>query len=233
MNITDTIDPKVDQLTADHLIGRTLTIRVTGVNLTSSEQPCEIHYEGENGLPYRPGKSMRRVLVHVWGGDVNKYVGRSMRLYRDDDVQFGGLKVGGVRISHMSDITSPQTLALTAKKGSKKAFKVLPLDAEKPATPQQTAEADPEPMQIVHPASGKVVALKPQFWLENVGKAVAKIQTAEALREWRAAMGQHLGAVAERDETMAIEADRMIQARADELAPPAEAEPTSGFPGDR
>lgn len=134
MNITDTIEPKVDQLTADHLIGRTLTIRITAVHLSASEQPCEIHYEGQNGLPYRPGKSMRRVLVHAWGGDVNKYVGRSMRLYRDDDVQFGGLKVGGVRISHMSHIAGPLTMALTAKKGSKKAYKVLPL-AEEPVAP--------------------------------------------------------------------------------------------------
>ena len=130
MNITDTIQPKVDQLTADHLVGRTLTIRVTGVHLPGGEQPCEIEYEGMNGLPFRPGKSMRRVLVHAWGSDVTKYVGRSMRLYRDDDVQFGGLKVGGIRISHMSHLDGPLTLALTAKKGSKKAFKVLPLAVE-------------------------------------------------------------------------------------------------------
>ena len=135
MNITDTIDPKVDQLTADHLIGRTLTIRVTDVRLVEGDQPCDIHYEGGAGLPYRPGRSMRRVLVHVWGGDVKKYIGRSMTLYRDDDVQFGGLKVGGIRIAAMSDITAPVTMALTAKKGSKKAFKVQPLTVEtKPAS---------------------------------------------------------------------------------------------------
>jgi hypothetical protein len=133
MNISDTIAPKVDQLTADHLIGRTMTIRITGVRLTGAEQPCDINYEGDGGLPYRPGKSMRRVLVHVWGGDVNKYVGRSMTLYRDDDVQFGGLKVGGIRISHMSHIEQPVIMALTAKKGSKKAFKVQPLKVEAPA----------------------------------------------------------------------------------------------------
>jgi hypothetical protein len=127
MNITDTIEPKVDQLTADHLIGRTMTIRITAVRLSPGEQPCEIDYEGSNGLPYRPGKSMRRALVHVWGPDANAYVGRSLTLYRDDDVQFGGLKVGGIRISHMSHITAPVTMALTAKKGSKKAFKVAPL----------------------------------------------------------------------------------------------------------
>lgn len=128
MNITDTIEPKVDQLTADHLIGRTLTIRITDVRLTAGEQPCEIRYEGDNGLPYRPGKSMRRVLVHAWGSDAKRYVGRSLTLYRDDDVQFGGLKVGGIRISHMSHINNAMTLALTAKKGSKKAFKVQPLE---------------------------------------------------------------------------------------------------------
>lgn len=133
MNITDTIEPKVDQLTADHLIGRTLTIRITDVRLSAGEQPCEILYEGDNGLPYRPGKSMRRVLVHAWGADVKQYVGRSLTLYRDDDVQFGGLKVGGIRISHMSHIAGPLTMALTAKKGSKKAFKVQPLPSEPPA----------------------------------------------------------------------------------------------------
>jgi hypothetical protein len=133
MNMTDTIAPKVDQLTADHLIGQSLTIRVTAVKLNGGDQPCDIEYENDGGLPYRPGKSMRRVLVHVWGGDASKYVGRSMRLYREDDVQFGGLKVGGIRISHMSHIDGPVTMALTAKKGSKKAFKVLPLPQEKPA----------------------------------------------------------------------------------------------------
>jgi hypothetical protein len=127
MNITDTIEPKVDQLTADHLIGRTITIRITDVRLVAGEQPCEIRYEGDNGLPYRPGKSMRRVLVHCWGRDERQYAGRSLTLFRDDDVQFGGLKVGGIRISHMSHIAAPVIMALTAKKGSKKAYKVLPL----------------------------------------------------------------------------------------------------------
>lgn len=141
MNISDTIAPKVDQLTADHLIGRTMTIRITGVRLTGGEQPCDINYEGDGGLPYRPGKSMRRVLVHVWGGDVNKYVGRSLTLYRDDDVQFGGLKVGGIRISHMSHIDQPVVMALTAKKGSKKAFKVQPLRVEDQSAAPTKAQA--------------------------------------------------------------------------------------------
>ena len=180
MNITDTIEPKVDQLTADHLIGRTLTIRVTSVRLAAGEQPCEIHYEGENGLPYRPGKSMRRVLVHAWGGDVNKYVGRSMRLYRDDDVQFGGLKVGGVRISHMSHIDGPLTLALTAKKGSKKAFKVLPLAEEKPA-----AATPPAPDKATQVATALIERVKAASDIDAI-EAITADETVVKQRAWLA-----------------------------------------------
>lgn len=139
MNMTDTIEAKSDQLNADDLIGRSITIKVAGVALLAGDQPCAISYEGDNGKPYRPGKSMRRVLVHVWGPDAAKYVGRMMTLYRDDDVQFGGLKVGGIRISHMTGISEPVTMALTAKKGSKKAFKVLPLRVEQVTERRRTA----------------------------------------------------------------------------------------------
>lgn len=221
MEITDTIDPKVDQLTADHLMGRTLTIRVTDVHLAAGEQPCEIHYEGENGLPYRPGKSMRRVLVHVWGPDARAYVGRSMTLYREDDVQFGGLKVGGIRISHMSHISAPMTMALTAKKGSKKAFKVQPLVLdEAPAV---------KPMLVVSPDLARTARVSPEKWLGKVGEALAKLTTSDALAEWRKAMGPHLVAVLEADEAKAMEADRLIAARVAEVGAPAA---DDGFPGD-
>lgn len=131
MDMTDTIEPKSDQLSADDLIGRTLTITVTKVSIPGGEQPVSISFEGDNGRPFRPGKSMRRVLVHVWGPDANAYVGRSMTLYRDDEVVFGGLKVGGIRISHMSHTEKAQTMALTATRGNKKAFTIKPLAVAK------------------------------------------------------------------------------------------------------
>lgn len=211
MNITDTIDPKVDQLTADHLIGRSLTIRVTAVKLNGGDQPCDIHYEQDGGLPYRPGKSMRRVLVHVWGGDVNKYVGRSMRLYRDDDVQFGGLKVGGIRISHMSHIDSPQTLALTAKKGSKKAFKVLPLVEEKKA--DKAAELKERVLSLIDRIEGadSIEALQ----------GITSDPAVVKLRGW----------LAENWTGPAGDVDGAVEAALARLAPPADA--ADDFPGDR
>jgi hypothetical protein len=66
-------------------------------------------------------------MVHVWGKDSATYVGHSIKLYGDDAVKFGGLSVGGIRISAMTGIKSPVTMALTATKGNKKAFTVKPL----------------------------------------------------------------------------------------------------------
>ncbi len=136
MNMLNTIIPKSDQLNADDLIGgQTKTIKVTKVSILAGDQPVGISYDGDNGKPYKPGKSMRRVLVHVWGPDANNYVGKSMTLYRDDKVTFGGVNVGGIRISHMSGISAPVTMALTATRANRKPFTVLPLVEEKPKAP--------------------------------------------------------------------------------------------------
>lgn len=129
IDLSATTLAKSDQLNSDDLFGRTITIKITKVSLTASEQPIAISYEGDGGKPYLPCKSMRRVLIHIWGVDGNAYVGRSMTLYRDEAVVFGGQAVGGIRISHMSNINSPVTMSLTASRKSKKPFTVKPLSA--------------------------------------------------------------------------------------------------------
>lgn len=123
-----TIEPKSDQLNFDSFIGGvTKTIKITKVVGTEGDQPISLHYENENGRPYKPCKGMRRVLVTAWGANGQDYVGRSMTLYGDPEVLFGGVKVGGIRISNLSNIAEPVTIALTNKKGSRKPFIVRPL----------------------------------------------------------------------------------------------------------
>lgn len=126
-----TIAPKSDQLNADDLIAGPRTILVTAVKARAStgqgDQPVAVHFEGDNGKPYLPCKSMRRVLVHVWGRDGGAYAGRSLTLFRDESVVFGGAAVGGIRISHMSELTRSVTLSLTASKASRKPYVVQPL----------------------------------------------------------------------------------------------------------
>ena len=181
-NIMATIAPKSDQLNADDLIGRELTIKVARVSLCGEpDQPVAIHYEGDGGKPYKPCKSMRRVMVHVWGGDGNAYVGRRMTLYRDDKVQFGGMAVGGIRISHMSDIDNAVTMALTATRASRKPFTVKPLPPDAGggnAKPKMTAAqwADQQLAALGGIMSGEDL----DEWLAQNGKAMTKLKASDA-----------------------------------------------------
>lgn len=137
LDMRDTIIPKSDQLNADDLIGGPLTVTITKVaRANTAEQPIAVSFDGDGGKPYMPCKSMRRVMVTVWGHDATAYAGRSMTLYRDTEVTWGGMAVGGIRISHMSDITEPVVLALTATKKARKPFRVLPLASTKPEPTQ-------------------------------------------------------------------------------------------------
>lgn len=129
-DMSSVIVPKSDQINADDLIPgpRTITIREVQIR-GGQEQPVSIYFDGSDKA-FRPCKSMSRVLVAAWGPDAKVYVGRSLTLFRDPTVKWAGMEVGGIRISHMSHIDGKLTLALTATKGSRKPFVVMPLVAE-------------------------------------------------------------------------------------------------------
>ena len=140
-NLRDTIVPKSDQLNAEQLIGKPLTITVTEVRRSvDGDQPLAIHYTGDQGRPYKPCKSMRKVLIFAWGDDGREWVGKSMTLYCDPNVKWGGVKVGGVRISHLSHVESDLALSLTATKGKKEPVIIKRLAVQKPK--QQPAPDD-------------------------------------------------------------------------------------------
>ncbi len=136
-DLTSTIQAKSDQLNADDLMGGPVTVKVTKVTMLGGDQPVAISYEGDNGKPWKPCKSMRRLLIAIWGGDGNQYVGRFMTIYRDPSVKWAGKEVGGVRISHMSGMKGPKTVALTATRGKKNPHTVKPLEAPEPAPAAQ------------------------------------------------------------------------------------------------
>lgn len=145
IDMDQTIIPKSDQLNADDLLGgKTLTIKVTDVKEGDKDQPIVIRFEGDNGKPYKPGKSMRRVLRLLWGRDGKAYIGKSLRLYCDETVMFGGVKVGGIRISHMEGLKEQMTVALTASKSIRKPFTVKPLTASEQPKQEPATSADPE-----------------------------------------------------------------------------------------
>lgn len=128
-DLRDTIVPKSDQLNAEQLLSGPITVTVTDVRRGGGEeQPVIIHYEGEGGRPYKPCKSMRKVLVFAWGADGRDWIGRSMTLYNRPDVKFGGEEVGGIRISHLSHIDRDVAISLTATRGRKEQTRIKRLD---------------------------------------------------------------------------------------------------------
>jgi hypothetical protein len=151
-DMTGVIIPKSDQINADDLLSGPITITITGVKVApGQEQPVSITFDGSDKV-YRPCKSMARVLVAAWGPDASKYTGRSLTLYCDPKVKWGGMEVGGIRISHMSHIESPMTMALTVTRANKKPFTVKPLVAVAAKAPKsvgggfdaiETKAADP------------------------------------------------------------------------------------------
>ena len=121
MDIGDTIIAKSDQLNADDLISGEKIITVTKVSVKSDPaQPVSIYYEGDDGKPYKPCKSMRRAIVAAWGTDSKQYGGRSMRLYLDPSVKWAGKMVGGIRISALSHISEDIKYMETISRGLKK-----------------------------------------------------------------------------------------------------------------
>lgn len=136
------IVPKSDQLNADSLLGGPITVTIASVKGGDKEQPVVIGI-GDR-MPYKPCKSMRRVLIAAWGNQGADWVGKSMTLYCDPTVMFGGVAVGGIRISHLSHIDD-RSFMLTKTRGKKGEFLVKKLvlpDSAKPLTEEEFTKAE-------------------------------------------------------------------------------------------
>lgn len=124
MNMKSTIVPKSDQLNADDLINSEMTIIITQVRVVGGDQPVIVNYENDNGRPYKPNKTMRKVMVALWGEDETQYSGRALTLFTEPSVKWAGKEVGGLEIKAMSHIEKNATLNLTATRGKKRSIKV-------------------------------------------------------------------------------------------------------------
>jgi hypothetical protein len=129
MDLTESIAPKSDQLDAVDLLSGPRTFTITNVSKHNAEQPFNFHL-AEFPRVWRPGKSMRRIIVAAWGPDATKYAGRRITLFCDSSVEFGGAAVGGTRISAMSGIDKPLKVPLLVKRGKSAIFTVQPLPDE-------------------------------------------------------------------------------------------------------
>jgi hypothetical protein len=122
-DITETLAPASDQLDAIELVSGPRTFEVERVSRGNAEQPVQVHLV-DFPRPWRPGKSMRRVLAAGWGNDASTWVGHKVTLFFDADVTFGREKPGGTRIAAMSHIDGPLSVPLLISRGKSATYKV-------------------------------------------------------------------------------------------------------------
>ena len=161
------IVPKSDQLNADDLLTGPITVTITGVRRGDKEQPVIIEIVGHQ--PYKPCKTMRRVLVATYSDDPAQWIGQQMTLYCDPEVKFGGVKVGGIRVSHLSGLTEPRSFMLTQTRGKRTEVLIKPIAA-------RTAE---------DPWNSTRTYVNVELQKEYIAAATEELRTAETIEQLR------------------------------------------------
>lgn len=125
--VVQSVDPRSEQLNSDDLVATgPITVTVAGVRRGTKEQPIQIDLV-ERDRPFRPCKTVRRCLIALWSDAPSEWVGKRMTLYSDPEVVYGGVRVGGLRVSHASGIDAPKTLLLTKSRGKRSEVVIQPL----------------------------------------------------------------------------------------------------------
>ena len=101
-DLAASIEARSEQIDADNLISGPVDVTIKAVTKgPSNEQPIQIVLQ-ETPLFYRPNKTFRRALIGCFGDDASNWIGMRLRLARDANVMFGGVKVGGTIVTHAS-----------------------------------------------------------------------------------------------------------------------------------
>lgn len=151
-DVRKSIVPKSDQLNADDLLTGPITVTIEGVKRGDKEQPIVVEIAGNR--PYKPCKSMRRILIAAFSDDPKCWIGQQMTLYCDPEVMWAGVRVGGIRISHLSGIDKPKTFLLTQNRGKRAEVTILPIPK---LSPPDLAYIEDAKRQIADAASMDVL----------------------------------------------------------------------------
>ena len=175
--MADLIVAKSNQLNADDLVNGPVNAQIMSAKIVKGEQPLSLGLSG--GLRvWKPCKTSMRLLVAGWGLDEQKYVGKWITLYRDPDAIYGGVAVGGIRHSAMSDIASGFTLKLAYARGKKTEYRISIL------TPPTQGKPTVDPAFAAFGAA--LVAATKNGWTNEQVKALLGCPAAEVPVDRRA-----------------------------------------------
>jgi hypothetical protein len=144
--IHEACKPKSDRLNFEDFQNAPRIYTVIKATEGDSEAPIFVYLEGEP-RPYKPCKTMIRVLKAAWGTKASDWIGKRLELYGDPTVKWAGVEVGGIRISKVSGIDKPLDLMLTINRGKRSTRRVEPLPTEptKSEPAKEPAKHDPLP----------------------------------------------------------------------------------------
>jgi len=136
---------KTDQLNADDLLLGPRTIKIREIKVVFDKQTGEtkywVYFEGDDNNPWKPCLGMRRCLGIAWGHESDNYVGRQVTLFNNPSVRFGKDVLGGIQVSHVSDIEKPVSFPMLVQR-KKILFTIQPLITKPKAilTPEELEE---------------------------------------------------------------------------------------------
>jgi hypothetical protein len=104
-----------------------------------------------------------------------------MTLFGDPSVKWGGIAIGGIRLSHVSHITKPLTIALTETRGKRKPYSVDPLAEPAPVEQRdwlaiaKQAEGDSDTLRAIWTDARQAGA--PAGILDQIRALAAPVET--------------------------------------------------------
>lgn len=120
---------KSDQLNAMDIMGfdSVITIRDVSVKKTT-EQPVWIYFNGDNNRPWKPSKGMLRILSAAWGARAKQWIGKSVQIFCNEEVRYGGKPVGGIQIKALSHIAHDMSFMHSESRGKRVPYPVKKLE---------------------------------------------------------------------------------------------------------
>ena len=136
-----TAEPRSDQWNGDDFASGPKTFSIGTVVDGKAEAKYDIELTDGGERVWRPPLTMLRILMATWGEETELWRGHRVTLFLDPEVMFGGDKVGGIRISHLSHLDKPLLTKVTKKRGRRENFTVQPLTEPAPnPAPKPTTE---------------------------------------------------------------------------------------------
>lgn len=114
--------PKSDQLNYETFLTGPQTFTVSKVTPGDRDHPVFIHMNECPATPYKPSKGMLKCIAQPdgWGDKSSQWVGKSITLYGDPTVIYGGVEVGGIKVAALSDINGDYETLISARRGIRK-----------------------------------------------------------------------------------------------------------------